>query len=479
MTPGANDLCVFAVKRGIIGKRLDTHANHPKFRDVFIKLQEKYNVIALENAAERIFSGITPKAKGDAYSTDETGILFIKSGALSYDGSLNVDKNSRIKPEIHQGLMKSSQLKKDDILVAIVGATIGKVALFCFDYEANINQAIAAIRLKGKGLNARFVVYYLLSDIGQTYLEYLKRPVARANINLQEIGSIQIPLLPMEDQNKIVERQDAILKSCEEKRRLANELLLHTTEYVLERLGLKIYRKANPVCYAINIKEMNERFDADYYLPRFLQFRKQIEGSAFPAAFIGDICERIATGFAAGKQDQADDLPDDQRVAQLRPFSITPEGELSFDTQKYVPKERLKPEDYCQKGEVIFNNTNSPDLVGKTTVFDQDVLCATSNHMTRITVKDGVNPYYVAAFFNVLLSIGYWKLLCTNFNNQAGVNIETLKKVRIPLPDINVQNEIATEIMRRRGQANQLRKEAAKEWAAAKEQFERELLGES
>lgn len=102
----------------------------------------------------------------------------------------------------------------------------------------------------------------------------------------------------------------------------------------------------------------------------------------------------------------------------LRPFSITPEGELSFETKKYVPKSRLKSEDYCKKNEVIFNNTNSPDLVGKTTVFDSDVLCAASNHMTRITVKEGVNPYYVAAFFNVLLSIGYWKLLCTNFKDR-------------------------------------------------------------
>ena len=223
---------------------------------------------------------------------------------------------------------------------------------------------------------------------------------------------------------------------------------------------------------------MLDRIDADYYSPKFSQFRDSIEHCKYPATSIESISDRIISGFAAGKQDQADDLPDDQRIAQLRHFSITPEGELSFETKKYVPKDRLKSEDYCQKGEVIFNNTNSPDLVGKTTVFDQDVLCATSNHMTRITVKDGVNPYYVAAFFNVLLSIGYWKLLCTNFNNQAGVNIETLKKVRIPLPDISVQNEIAAEIMRRRSQANQLRKEAAREWAEAKAHFEKELLGE-
>ena len=48
--------------------------------------------------------------------------------------------------------------------------------------------------------------------------------------------------------------------------------------------------------------------------------------------------------------------------------------------------------------------------------------------------KEGINPYYIAAFFNMLRSIGYWKLLSTYFNNQAGVNTETLKAVRILLP---------------------------------------------
>ena len=110
---------------------------------------------------------------------------------------MSIDNTSQIKQGIHTGLMKSSQLKKNDILIAIVGATIGKVGLYTYDSEANINQAIAAVRIK-KGILPEFVIVYLLSDVGQTYLEYLKRPVARANINLQEIAEIGISVLPLE-----------------------------------------------------------------------------------------------------------------------------------------------------------------------------------------------------------------------------------------------------------------------------------------
>lgn len=187
-----------------------------------------------------------------------------------------------------------------------------------------------------------------------------------------------------------------------------------------------VQEKTNVVSYDMVAYETVKkgRIDADYYSPKFSHFRSQIEALPYRTVSVDDISEKIVSGFAAGKQDQADNLPEDQRVPHLRPFSITPEGELSFETKKYVPKSRLKSEDYCKKNEVIFNNTNSPDLVGKTTVFDSDVLCAASNHMTRITVKEGVNPYYVAAFFNVLLSIDYFSKVAMSFFANHGYDTE-------------------------------------------------------
>lgn len=438
---------------------------------------KKYTIIQLKDCSECIFSGITPKSGGDAYSDDNNGVLFIKSGCLSTDGTVTIDTSSKIKPDVHNGIMKSSKLRKKDVLIAIVGATIGKIGLYDLNCEANINQAIAAVRLKGDIL-PEFLVAYMLSPFGQAYLEYLKRPVARANINLQEIGEIEVPLLSHEEQKKFISIYDMAKKVKNQKQQQANKLLSGTSEFVLEKLGLAFEWPKNQLAYATWSSSLVGRIDADFYSPKFAQFRKQIEELPYPAVPVGEISEKIVSGFAAGKQDQADDLPEDQRVPHLRPFSITPEGELSFETKKYVPKNRLKDDDYCKKNEIIFNNTNSPDLVGKTTVFDSEVLCAASNHMTRITVKDSINPYYVAAFFNVLLSTGYWKLLCTNFNNQAGVNIETLKSVKIPMPSKELQDEIATGIMQRRSEANILRKEAEQAWQAAKAQLEKELLGE-
>ena len=469
MTPGANDLCVFAVKRGNIEGRFDVR--NLLYSQTIVRHDYQKGTLGSLTSEEPCYGTSATAIK----RTDESQPKYIR--ITDFD-DFGIEANHEFMTA--ESYSDKHFLKEGDILFARTGATVGKT----YYYDGSIGKAVFAgycirFRFDPDKVLPKYVYWVTKTDTFGNWVQGIQRPSGQPNINKEEYKSFETVLPTMTKQKHLSGYMDTKAIHVIRKQQEANRLLAGNSIYVLDKLDLKFQFGDKELVYGIKRRSITQRLDADYYSPQFEGFRQQIETAAYPVIAIGEISTRIITGFAAGKQDQADDLPDDQRVAQLRPFSITPEGELSFDTQKYVPKERLKPEDYCQKGEVIFNNTNSPDLVGKTTVFDQDVLCATSNHMTRITVKDGVNPYYVAAFFNVLLSIGYWKLLCTNFNNQAGVNIETLKKVRIPLPDISVQNEIAAEIMRRRSQANQLRKEAAKEWTKAKAQFERELLGES
>ena len=66
--------------------------------------------------------------------------------------------------------MKSSQVHMNDIMIAIVGATIGQVGIYLSDCEANINQAIALVRLKD-GVNVQYVKELIKSKIGQFVVE--------------------------------------------------------------------------------------------------------------------------------------------------------------------------------------------------------------------------------------------------------------------------------------------------------------------
>jgi type I restriction enzyme, S subunit len=165
-------------------------------------------------------------------------------------------------------------------------------------------------------------------------------------------------------------------------------------------------------------------------------------------------------------------------VPHIRPLNISNTGELHFEGTKMVPRDAVAPADFLQQGEILFNNTNSTAWVGKSVVFDADRECACSNHITRLRLADkDDSPYFLAAVFNAMRSLGYFGLLSTNFNNQAGINSETLNAVCLPWPKPLVQSRIAAEVARGREDARRLRAEADELWEWAKANFEAALLG--
>ena len=172
-----------------------------------------------------ITSGITPKSGGSAYTEDKiNGIPFIRSGNINVLGDLDYNELLYLKPEIHNTIMRSSQVYTNDIMIAIVGATIGQVGVYLSDREANINQAIALVRLK-QGIDVQYVKELIKSKIGQISLNRLKRPVARANINLEEIATIQVVVPPLNKQHEIAIRIEEIRKRAKMLQEQGNAIL--------------------------------------------------------------------------------------------------------------------------------------------------------------------------------------------------------------------------------------------------------------
>ena len=228
---------MFIINRKSLENRWDPYYSQNYFREAFAKLESsKYPIVNLKTIAKLITSGITPKSGGDAYTEDrEIGVPFVRSGNISIEGELDFGDLLYLKPEIHEKLMRSSQLQKNDILIAIVGATIGQVGIYPYDGEANINQAIALVRLKD-GNNVQFIKELIKSSIGQLSLNRLKRPVARANINLEEISTIKVVLPPLDKQEEIANhiselRQQA--KSLQEEGKRILELAKQEVEQMI------------------------------------------------------------------------------------------------------------------------------------------------------------------------------------------------------------------------------------------------------
>ena len=208
---------------------IQTRLDPSYFRPIFKMLDKifsttKYNVKTLKNLSTKITSGSTPLSGGDAYTDQSHGIPFLRSGDINPDNEIDFDNLNFIKQEIHNKKLRSSQLKKGDLLIALIGATIGQVSIYSSDKEANISQNLASVRLKEEVLSD-YAKEFLLSKIGQMQLERVKRYAARANINLDEVGSLQVIYPSKDKQNEMVGKIRKIRAKATELRQEAESIV--------------------------------------------------------------------------------------------------------------------------------------------------------------------------------------------------------------------------------------------------------------
>lgn len=161
----------------------------------------------------------------------------------------------------------------------------------------------------------------------------------------------------------------------------------------------------------------------------------------WPQVKIGDICTEIKAGFACGNS-----AKDIEGVVHIRPMNITPDGRFSLVGSKYIDRGELREEFKIRAGDVLFNNTNSKELVGKTCFVASDIYAGFSNHITRIRVGDQVMPQYIALVLQSMFENGIFLRMCNKWVGQAAINAKTLGGLSITLPPLTVQEEIVTEI---------------------------------
>lgn len=150
---------------------------------------------------------------------------------------------------------------------------------------------------------------------------------------------------------------------------------------------------------------------------------------------LGSLAVEVQTGFASGKH------AGDGDVLHLRPMNITPLGTLTLDGGKFVAANAGAQR--VVRGDVLFNNTNSPKWVGKTAYVNSNQELAFSNHMTRLrTSDDRIDPKFLATYLHYQQSLGYFQEICSNHVNQASVSRKALLQTVVPLPPLAEQHRI-------------------------------------
>lgn len=185
-----------------------------------IKNSQKWDKNLLGELSKRITKGESPKWQGFSYENE--GIRFITSENVFWGyvgGNLKY-----ISEEFHKKLNRS-QLSNNDVLINLVGASIGRSGIVTADLlPANINQAVAVITLNREKLNPIFLLYQMIHPALQATLLKNAVEVARANISLTDLRDLEVVVPPLPEQNKFADLVQKVKKYKEKLKQSEQEL---------------------------------------------------------------------------------------------------------------------------------------------------------------------------------------------------------------------------------------------------------------
>jgi len=192
----------------------------------------------------------------------------------------------------------------------------------------------------------------------------------------------------------------------------------------------------------------------------------------WPVGTIRDLVTQVSYGTSV-KSDVAGPTP------ILRMNNITADGLWDLAELKYtdVPTEQ-HDRFLVRRGDLLFNRTNSKELVGKSAVYDGPEPMAYAGYLIRVRANERATTEYIAGYLNSTHGNAVLRHMCKNIIGMANINAQELQDIRIAVPPFALQKEY--------GNILAALKNAAVKWeqgvAAANELFaslcQRAFLGE-
>lgn len=286
---------------------------------------------------------------------------------------------------------------EDDILIGRYGASIGKILT---GLAGAYNVAIVKTIPDEKVVSKKYLYWYLNSQYFQRFISNVGSRAAQAGFNKNDLGAAQIPLVDKERQEEICE----VLEKANKLISLRKQQLAKLDELIKARFV-----------------EMFGTFPAN-------PFR-------WDTGKIQDVVSDVRYGSSRP-------AVEDGKYPYLRMNNITYSGELDLrDTKRIdIPDSEL---DKCtvRRGDVLFNRTNSKELVGKTCVYNRDELMVLAGFVIRVRVNERIRSDVLSAFLNMDFSKRMLIGMCKTAIGQANINAKELQNIDLYIPPIELQDQ--------------------------------------
>ena len=128
----------------------------------------------------------------------------------------------------------------------------------------------------------------------------------------------------------------------------------------------------------------------------------------------------------------------------LRMNNITYKGGWDFSSLKYVDLDEASAHKYlAQKGDLLFNRTNSKELVGKTAVYMRDEPMAIAGYLVRVRMNEHGNSHYVSGYLNSKHGKRTLEARAKSIVGMANINAQEMQDIPLLLPPIDLQDKYA------------------------------------
>ena len=168
----------------------------------------------------------------------------------------------------------------------------------------------------------------------------------------------------------------------------------------------------------------------------------------WPMVELGELCERSQFGLSSHLNSER------TGYKTFRMHELVEGKCVDYGSMKYADVSADVFEKYqLRRGDVLFNRTNSFEHVGRTGIFDLDGLYCFASYLIRLSVSENsANPFYINAFMNTADFQAGIKKYSSRAIGQSNINAKSLAAYLIPLPQLETQHAIVSEIQAEPGQ---------------------------
>jgi len=459
----SNAPLAFAVMRGELEGRFDPFYYQPKFREILTELKDaKWEIKELKDIAE-----ISSETR-DPTRMPEKQFIYVEINGIdtklgevtSYKKLLGKEAPSRARMLI----------KKGNIIVSTTRPYRGAIAIVPDELDGAIASTGFGILKPKEEINKLFLYTILKSRFGLAQLEQRMTGSNYPAITAEELKKIKILIPPCKIQDSIAEIMGEAYKQRKEKLKEAEDLLAGINDYVLDKLGIGIPEIEEKKSFVVTLKDLKEgeRHDVFYYQPKFMEIERMLENSLYPLKTINDIILSLVNGYDYRNYVE-------KGTPYLRVENVTP-GKISLERVLLIDKSinQINKDIKLDRGDVLFTRKGSFGRVAVVEEEHKDYVI--SSEIMRIKLKEGINPYYFSAFMNSEAGFSQSERKTVGAMNYS-ISQPDLKTVKIPVPPLEIQTEIAEEVKRRGEEADKLKQEATEIIKQAKDKVEEMILG--